>query len=126
VRHFESRSSSRLVLRVALLAALAHDAIACSSDSDHGPPVGAPNVPVVIVEGGGAEGSVNTGQGAANNAGNTSDTGVGGSSNAAGGAPFTNPSAGSANFGSPGTAGSPSGPPFSAGGSPSAFGGSTF
>ena len=125
MRHFESRYS----LRIALLPALAYGIIACSSDAGHAPPVGAPNVPVVIVEGGGAGGSINSGQGAANNAGNPGDPGVAGALNAIGGAGgtlFTDPSTGGAAFGSPSAAGSPTTPPFSASGSSSTFGGSTF
>lgn len=124
MRHFESKNS----LGLALLAAFAYGAIACSSDTDHGPPVGAPNVPVVVVEGGGSGGDVNTGQGAANDAGNANDApGVGGGFDgvgASGGAPFTDPSAGSANFGTPGTAGGSNLPPFGASGGPSGVGGS--
>ncbi len=57
MRHFESKSP----FSIALLAALAYGAVACSSDSDHGPPVGAPTGPSVIVEGGGS-GGTGTGQ----------------------------------------------------------------
>jgi hypothetical protein len=113
-------------MRSALLAALGCSAVACSSDPNHGPPVGAPNVPVVIGEGGGTGGGANVGQGAADNAGNTSVPGLAGSLNAMGGSTFSDPSAGSANFGSPSVAGNSSDPPFGAGGTASTFGGSSF
>jgi hypothetical protein len=59
VRHFESIKSACLAL---LGAALAYNVIACSSDSDHGPPIGAPNVPVVVVGEGGGVGQASGGQ----------------------------------------------------------------
>jgi hypothetical protein len=121
VRHFEARNS----LRLALLAALGYGVIGCSSDTDHGPPVGAPNVPVVITEGGGSGGTVN-GQGAAPNGGDTSNLGTAGRLDGlggTGGSGFADPNAGSPGFGSPGTAGGTNEPPFSAGGGPSSSGG---
>lgn len=125
MRHFESRKS----IHITLLIALAYGAVACSSDTDHGPPVGAPNVPVVITEGGGSGGTGNIGQGAANSGGDPSTLNTAGSLNSvagSGGSGFADPSAGSGNFGQPGTAGGTSQPPFNAGGAPFAAGGNGF
>ena len=119
MRHFSSQSS----LRLALLAALGYSALACSSDSNHGPPVGAPTVPVVITEGGGAGGSANTGQTGANDGGSTNTAGSLNAFGGVGGAGFPDPSAGS---GFPGVAGGIGEPPFGVSGSTSTFGGNSF
>jgi hypothetical protein len=83
---FDSHRCARLTLLAAGLAAFA---LGCSSDDNHGPTIGAPTGPVVIVEGG----SGPTGSGG-------SGTGANGGATAAGGSDVN------AGAGLPGSAGS--------------------
>ena len=82
MNHFESH---RLTFLTLLAVVLAQSALGCSSDDNHGPTIGAPSGPVVIVEGGG---SGPTGSSGAPGSGTTGgDTGVGGLLNPGGGSP---------------------------------------
>jgi len=104
--------------RLTLCATIAHCALACGADSDHGPPIGAPTGPIgpIINEGGSTNGSGGAGQSGGNaNAGPNVGTsgspdvvGIGGS------APFGNGSAGRDPF---------TDNPFGIGGTPSASAG---
>lgn len=82
MNHFESH---RLTFVTLIAVVLVQGALGCSSDDNHGPTIGAPSGPVVIVEGGG---SGPTGSSGAPGSGATAgDTGVGGLLNPGGGSP---------------------------------------
>jgi len=112
---------------LALFATLAHYTLACGADTDHGPTIGAPTVPVgPIVEGGGNSSGGIGGQPAATGA-QPAPIGTGGGFGSGGSGPFGaagNGSAGSNPFGSGGSASNSD--PFGIGGSPNSanpFGG---
>jgi hypothetical protein len=134
MNHSESR---RLTFLTLIAVGLAQVALGCSDDN-HGPTIGTPTVPVVIVDGGGS--GPTSGGGAAGGVSTGGTPGVGGSISAAGfdagggvvgiaGDPFgaagTSPNFGaggtSPNFGAAGTS-----PNFGAAGTFAASGGSSF
>jgi hypothetical protein len=74
--------SHRLTFLKLVALGLAHVALGCSGDDNHGPPIGAPSGPVVIIEGGG---SGPTGSGGSSGSGTgAGETGVGAPFNAGG------------------------------------------
>ncbi len=125
MRHFAVRRFARL----ALYATLARCALACSADSDHGPPIGAPEGPIgpIVAEGGTFSGAGNGGQAAANTnsgaAANGTAGGAFGTVDTAGAGPFGNGGNGNA-FGSGGTG--TGSDPFGVAGTPSASSGTSF
>jgi len=118
MRHF----GFQRLARFSLCTLLAHCALACGADTDHGPPIGSPTGPggPVVVEGGGF-GGLGQGGSSANTGGNATGTIAGASNTEVGGADsFGIGGDGSAGRDPFGIAGA-STDPFGIGGNPSAL-----